>query len=73
MKPILTILGLAMVIRALAAPSTEDTDRIYDGKRLSQWFAEFSQPPAYVTPATKAIQALGSNAGPRCGPICPEI
>jgi hypothetical protein len=42
----------------------ENIDPVHDRKRLSAWFAEFSQTPAYVTPATKAIQAIGSNAVP---------
>lgn len=44
--------------------SAADTDPVYQGKSLSRWFAEFSEAPAYVTPATKAIQELGSNAVP---------
>jgi hypothetical protein len=63
MKTILTIITLVTLIFAQAAPA-ENIDPIHDGKRLSEWFAEFSQTPAYVTPATKAIQAIGSNAVP---------
>jgi hypothetical protein len=58
------VLGLYMLVSVLAAPANENIDRVHDGKRLSAWFAEFSQTPAYVMPATKAIQAIGSNAVP---------
>ena len=64
MKPTPVVLGLYVLMSVLAAPASENIDPVHDGKRLSAWFAEFSQTPAYVTPATKAIQAIGSNAVP---------
>jgi hypothetical protein len=64
MKATPVVLGFYILLSVLAAPANQNVEPVHDGKRLSAWFAEFSQTPAYVTPPTKAIQAIGSNAVP---------
>lgn len=55
---------IAILVLEWLVFAAEIPDPLYQGKRLSQWFDEFSVAPAYVTPATRAIQALGPEAVP---------
>jgi hypothetical protein len=59
-KLISALVGLG----SLLVFAAEVPNPIYQGKRLSQWFDEFAVAPAYVTPATLAIQRLGPDAVP---------